>query len=161
MKRTTLDVLYSQVAVFDTHLELPFNDWTDVHVAQGFAWRHGSVSFMTLDDGGVMDVEVLIAGNRPRDRGGLPDPSPERCIVVPFHVPVHGQCVVATAIDSIPLELAPGEYALTFEHGRWPSGEMWMVLRFDPVSTPVRARVVIADSDLNPPDELVMTALPA
>ena len=42
-----LDVSYGQVGVFWAILAKPFNDWSEAHVRQGFAWRPGSVSFKT------------------------------------------------------------------------------------------------------------------
>ena len=50
---------YAQVAIFLSSLEQPFNNWTDRHVAQGFAWREGSVSF-AVTDGGDCFVEILL-----------------------------------------------------------------------------------------------------
>ncbi|MBN9391540.1 MAG: hypothetical protein J0I20_26140 [Chloroflexi bacterium] len=52
-------ISYSQLIIFDNELEAPFNDWRPEHVAQGFSWREGSVSFRTLEDNGSMRVEWL------------------------------------------------------------------------------------------------------
>ena len=160
MSSGALEVSYSQVLLFDAHLEHCFNDWTDAHVAQGFSWRPGSVSFKTLESAGLLHVEVLHA-QAARDSASPTRRRPERCIVVPFQVPTHKQCEVATVDHSMPVELEPGEYKLTFEHGRLPNGDMWAVFRLEPASSPVQARIVIADSDLSPPDALLMTASPA
>ena len=51
-----VEISHAQLAVFDSTLTAPFNDWTDDHVKQGFAWRPGSVSFMTLDTAGTFHV---------------------------------------------------------------------------------------------------------
>ena len=48
MEKFIIDVSYSQIAVFNSELENPFNDWTDQHVLQGFSWREESGSFKTL-----------------------------------------------------------------------------------------------------------------
>jgi Competence protein J (ComJ) len=58
-----LIISHSQIAVFDPSLERPFNSWTDAHVAQGFSWRPGSVSFSTLCEWGRYDVEVIVDGD--------------------------------------------------------------------------------------------------
>lgn len=42
MTRVTLEVAHRQLAVFDARLSDPFNDWSDAHMAQGFAWRPGA-----------------------------------------------------------------------------------------------------------------------
>lgn len=55
----TLDISYSQLAVFQKGMENPFNDWEDTHVNQGFAWRPGSVSFGSL----LADEESFIQIN--------------------------------------------------------------------------------------------------
>ncbi|MFC0691986.1 competence protein ComJ [Paraburkholderia humisilvae] len=35
------EVSYSQLAVFASAFSQPYNDWSDRHVVQGFAWRPG------------------------------------------------------------------------------------------------------------------------
>lgn len=54
MSTFPLEVVYAHVAVFDARSRHPFNDWSDTHVAQGFAWRPGSVSFATLEPAGKL-----------------------------------------------------------------------------------------------------------
>jgi hypothetical protein len=151
----SLEVSYAQLAVFDARLANPFNDWSDEHVSQGFSWRPGSVSFATLDPDGTINVDVSRAKASPSGD------SPARAIQVPFRVPSHGEIEVATISDSFSLELAAGEYALTFAHGRSPSGQMWATLNFGPVEVTVRAHIIVADDEMKPPAELVMTAVPA
>ena len=51
---------YSRVAVFRAGLEKPFNDWEQDHLDQGFAWREGSVSFATLEEGGTLHCEATV-----------------------------------------------------------------------------------------------------
>ncbi|HZH97796.1 MAG TPA: competence protein ComJ [Fimbriimonadaceae bacterium] len=156
MAAFNLEVSYTQVAVFDSTLTAPFNDWTDDHVNQGYAWRPGSVSFGTLESSGAIRVEVF----RSRELNERTSPA-ERIIVVPFSVPEHGTIEIASIGSNAVLEVPPGEYELTFEHGRDPEGAMWANLYFRRVEAPVAPRIVRADAELNPPDVLVMTASPA
>jgi hypothetical protein len=147
-----IDISYRQLAVFDTRMQNPFNDWSADHVAQGFAWRPGSVSFGTFEDG-ALEVEV---NRKPFD----PDSKAERVIAVPFSVP-EAELEVASIASSFAIALPAGEYELVFEHGRNEKG-MWAVLHFVPVDAPTSARIIRADDELkNPPSPLVMTATSA
>lgn len=156
MTTFSLEVSYAQIAVFDSTLANPFNDWTDEHVRQGFSWRPGSVSFATFDTVGralvrvertnPVSEEIMVA---------------DRVIVVPFTVPPHGRLEVATITDGVSLQLPPGDYELKFEHGRTEEGTMWINLGLRPVVAPVTPKVLRADTLLSPPTPLVMTAQPA
>jgi hypothetical protein len=75
----SLDISYSQVLVCAGDMANPFNDWTDPHVEQGFAWRPGSVSFMTLDEAGPMTIVVT-----DQDRVDPETSAAQRIIRVPF-----------------------------------------------------------------------------
>ena len=156
MSTFALEVSYAQLAVFDSRLASPFNDWSDVHVDQGFSWRPGSVSFATLEPGGPITVTVTRSAPTL-----LPDEAVERAIVVPFTVPPHGEVEIATIASSVPIQLSEGEYALTFRHGRSLTGAMWATLTFESAAAPVKAEILHADATLRPPAEFVMTADPA
>ena len=151
-----LEISYSQLAVFVAHLANPFNDWTHQHVIQGFSWRPGSVSFGTLDEAGTMNVEIGTT-----TRFDESTSSACRVIRVPFTVLEDGVVEVASIGSSTTLQLEPGEYELTFEHGRAPDGTMWAKLHFHRVNEPGKAEVLRADADLEPSETLVMTAKPA
>jgi hypothetical protein len=43
-------IFYNQLIVSDESTSPVPNDWQEQHVAQGFAWRPGTVSFATLGD---------------------------------------------------------------------------------------------------------------
>src|ERR1700743_191003 len=90
-----LDITYSQVAVFHPSLKQPFNIWTDRHVAQGFAWRPGSVSFSTIDEGGVHTIRVSVISSFVEI-----SPAAIRVIEVPFRVPSDGSVEIASISDS-------------------------------------------------------------
>jgi hypothetical protein len=150
-----VDVSYSQIAAFHADLAEPFSDWSEEHVAQGFAWRPGSVSFATLDDGGVLRVSTT---SKPFDDSRS---TATRVIQVPFDVPERGSVELASiGASATTLELRPGSYELTFEHGIDEKG-MWATFHFVSASKPVLAKVLRADGGLSPPDALVMSAEPA
>jgi hypothetical protein len=156
MATFNLEVSYAQLAVFDARLTNPFNDWSDDHINQGFAWRPGSVSFATLETTGTIAVTLTPPG--PVSQQGAP---PTREILVPFTVPAHGEVEISTISGSVPVQLPKGEYALTFRHGHSADGAMHATLSFDPVTSPVMAEILRADDALRPPDKLVMAAQPA
>ena len=156
MARFTLEISYNQVAVFDAQMDSPFNDWTDEHVAQGFAWRPGSVSFGTLKNSGPLMVGVFHTKTFDETSSNA-----NRVIIVPFSVPEHGGIDVASIASSFSLKLRPGEYELTFEHGRNADQQDWANFYFRAVTAPVAAKVIRADAELSPPADLIMTAEPA
>jgi|HubBroStandDraft_6_1064221.scaffolds.fasta_scaffold904258_2 hypothetical protein len=154
-KRQILNISYAQFAVFDRHIDRPFNDWTDEHAGQGFSWRPGSVSFRTLDDSGELTVETSTEA-----RFDQASSTATRVVRVPFTVPDHGELEIGSIGDSAYLRLEPGEYELTFEHGRETDG-MWAKLYFWLVGRPVEPAVLRADAALDPGQRLLMEAEPA
>jgi hypothetical protein len=60
-----LQVPYGQICIFNKSIEHPFNDWTEKHVSQGFAWSQGSVSFAILVESGVHMIEVEVESSVP------------------------------------------------------------------------------------------------
>ncbi|WP_437724047.1 competence protein ComJ [Sorangium sp. So ce861] len=153
MSPFSLEVAYSQISVFQSCLKDPFNDWTSTHVAQGFSWRPGSVSFRTLDVEGTISVIV--------EKGTMLDilPSTVRAIQVPFYVPVGVDVEVGTLTGTVVIELDPGDYTVLFEHGRCHDSGMWCRFRFVPGTT--APRIVRRDGELSPGEELLMDAQPA
>jgi hypothetical protein len=151
-----IEVSYGQIAVFQSTLQRPFNDWTDVHVAQGFAWRPGSVSFATLEGGGALDLDVGRAGPT------LDTSRAIRIISVPFEVDPSGFVEIASIADGVVIQLPPGAHRLTFEHGLTESGRMWCRMWFEPaVDGLVEASIIRADASLDPGLPLAMDARPA
>lgn len=150
----SIDVSYAQLAVFDPALQDPFNDWRPEHVAQGFAWRAGSVSFATLEDGGRIDVQVRLASKSPTLL-----PETRRAIQVPFRVPDSGAVEVASIAGGKQVEVPAGEYLMVFEHGI-ADDRMWARITFVRDRSP-RFAVLVADDALDPPDPLVTDAAPA
>jgi hypothetical protein len=142
-----------QIAVSDTTLERPCNDWRREHVRQGFSWRARSVSFRTLDIlNALVEVRLSAALSLRKDS--------KRTIRVPFSVLPDAQLEVAVVGDERRVNVPPGEYALTFEHGLKESGEsMWCVFTFVPDDAAEPA-ILIADPELSPPTPLLMEADP-
>ncbi len=147
-------VSYSQVTVFDPALEEPFNDWSDRHVAQGFAWRSGSVSFGTLLESGMADVQLRFADGR-----ATAAEISTRAIEVPFSVPESGRLEVASIASSEPVSVEPGYRSLLFETWLPPDGKMVVRLTLAKESAS-DARVVKADPELAPTYPLLMEARP-
>ena len=112
-----VSVSYSQLAVFRAGLAQPFNDWTDKHVSQGFAWRPESVSFRTVVEAGPHDIDVVVSPD-----GIQPSADAVWIIEVPFKVPTGGAIEVASIADGALVNVPPGVYSLRFESFQ-PEGE--------------------------------------
>lgn len=150
-----IDVDYGQLAVFAGALSQPFNDWTDRHVDQGFAWRPGSVSFRTLDAAGLHRVEVSCVENLAE-----PDAKAVRVIDVPFEVPQDGAVEIGSVVSTVPTTLPPGRLALRCEFFRSDEAGAFAKLMFAKDDTP-RFAVVRADDALAVRGDLLTSAQPA
>jgi Competence protein J (ComJ) len=152
----SLFISYSQVAVFDSALEHPFNLWTERHVKQGFSWRPGSVSFATLEEAGQHDVEIDV----------VPDdvalsPGAVRIVQTPFNVPQSGSIEIASISESIPLSLSCGSYLRRFEYFLATAG-LKPRIRFVFIRNEIAAfRIMRADPELTAGDDLLLSAEPA
>jgi hypothetical protein len=144
-----LVVSHSQIVVFDSSLENPFNDWTDEHVRQGFAWRPGSVSFATLEGGGGHVVGIVVGESEPL-------PQAMRIIQVPFEVSSSGSIKVASIADNRLVSIPAGVYQLRFEC--CPREQVRLV--FTKSESP-SFEIVRADAELSATKNLVLTASPA
>tara|TARA_R110002096_G_scaffold197458_1_gene380800 strand:- start:97 stop:555 length:459 start_codon:yes stop_codon:yes gene_type:complete len=149
MEKFIIDVSYSQIAVFNSELENPFNDWTDQHVLQGFSWREESVSFKTLIEAGPMSVEV-------RKSETLPIPDGIRAITVPFHIPVGKNLEIATITEGRVVGLAGGIYQLVFETG-YSDDLCWSRFTFIPDGSQI-PEILIADDEIDSTKKLIMHA---
>lgn len=148
-----VEISYGQLAIFDSALEEPFNDWTDRHVAQGFAWRRGSVSFRTVEEGThIVHVGVV-------DKFKTLDESTVRAVDVPFTVPVTGDLEVGSIGGTTPLSLPPGTYMLRCEFIAGGSGAPHARLSFAKSDKP-KFHVVRADDALSPERALLRSASP-
>lgn len=153
---TSFDIFitYSQIAIFDPSLQNPFNNWQPQHFAQGFAWRPGSVSFRTLDEDGLLRVEVQIV-NEINLRSNT-----KRAILVPFSVGSSALVEVASISEGKQINVPKGSYALVFETGHGINGTTWCSFSFIPRDS-VQVEILQADSDLSPSFPLLMEAHPA
>jgi hypothetical protein len=151
-------VSYAQIAVFESHLEKPFNNWNDNHYKQGFSWRKGSVSF-AVPDGGDCLVEVSVGTNESQIVGET-----TREIMVPFEV-----TTTPTSFASIGDEktflIESGLYQLTFE--LIPSVQIEsekydyaIRLLFSKEASPV-FKIIKGDAEMDVSAELDLDAAPA
>jgi competence protein J (ComJ) len=144
-----LEVSYSQIVVFDSSLEKPFNDWTDEHVQQGFAWRPGSVSFGALEGDGSYAIELVTEVAEVL-------PQAERVIQVPFEVSPGGSIEIASIPDSRLVSIPPGVYQLRFECCPELRVRLVIIKSQNP-----SFEIVRADAELSRTKDLVLTAWPA
>lgn len=151
-----LDVSYSQLAVFASSLEQPFNDWTDRHVSQGFAWRPGSVSFRSIVEAGQHSLEIEVSSHV----GAVRDDA-TRVVEVPFEVPSDGAVEIGSIAETVPISLPAGTFLLRceFMQPAGPDGER-VRLTFAKEDVP-RFAIVRADPELIADGELLTTAEPA
>jgi hypothetical protein len=104
-----LNISYSQICIFRTSLQEPFNDWSDRNCEQGFSWRPGSASFRSLIEAGDHQVNIFI-------NESVPELS-ENCVRA-IRVPFNANDVnieIASISDSKVLQMVPGDYALQVE----------------------------------------------
>lgn len=149
-------VSHGQLVIFQTALSEPFNDWSDQHISQGFSWRPGSVSFLTMTEGGQHSIEVIVT-----DRLGSVDPEALRAIEVPFDVPAEQTIEIGSLIETFPLSLSTGSYLLRCEFLLPDSSEEGRVrLAFARNERP-RFAIVRQDAELSSGRELLTTAQPA
>ena len=151
-----ISVSYSQLAVFDHSLERPFNVWTDRHVAQGFAWRPGSVAFRTIEESGRHLVSIRVDSQRVVSKSNA-----NRIIDVPFVVPRNGKVEIGSISDSVSIEITPGIYQMRFECYEGVVDENPRIrLSFAKSNNP-RFELVRADKEINLGADLLLTASPA
>jgi hypothetical protein len=149
-------ISHAQLAVFNHTLERPFNLWTDRHVAQGFSWRPGSVSFGTVEESGVH----LVSFKWQNFEDQISDLA-IRVIDVPFEVENGEKVEIGSISDSTLVDVPAGIYQLRFEcYGREGDDPPRIQLIFFRTNEPV-FRVVKADPELAPEHDLFLTADPA
>jgi Competence protein J (ComJ) len=149
-------VSHSQFAVFVSGLMNPFNDWTNKHVAQGFAWRKGSVSFRSIVEAGRHSIEINVV-----NRAGTVKTDAVRVIEVPFEVPADGAIEIGSIVETVSLSLPAGAFLLRCEFlGSDETTVERVRLTFAREDLPHFA-VVRADAELMLDGELLTTAQPA
>lgn len=158
MTSTTFNlyVSYSQIAIFWSSLQQPFNLWTQRHIDQGFAWRPGSVSFGTLVESGTHSVQLDVTNHAEPVSAAV-----VRAIEVPFEVPTDGGIEVASISDSVPLSLPVGKYSLRCEFLGKDEEDIERVRLVLATADVQHFAVVRGDDDLIIEDELLIAAEPA
>lgn len=152
----TLNVSYAQFAVFASSLRHPFNDWTDRHVMQGFAWRPGSVSFRSMVDTGPHEIEINVVNHMEALH-----PDAVRAVEVPFEVPADGKIEVGSITETVDVSVPPGIFLLRCEFlSTSNTGVERVRLTFADGDAP-RFAVVRADPELSLGGPLLTTAQPA
>jgi hypothetical protein len=99
-------ITHSQISIFDAD-KPDFNLWNDDHVAQGFSWREGHVSFGVPDHDGQCLVETLLVDSFP-----TLDDSVLRAIRVPLSA--SAGLFVATTVDEYETDIPEGDYVVEF-----------------------------------------------
>lgn len=132
----------------------PFNDWTEQHLAQGFSWRAGSISFKTPVRHGDIDVTVDLISNI------VIRTDAARAILVPFTT-WGGLVEISSIAQSELIDIPPGRYAVLFQSGI-RNGRSWCTIGLlESTVTPVEPVILRGDDDLDPRIELLMEAEPA
>lgn len=152
MRQFTLDISYSQIAIFNAALDRPFNNWTEDHFNQGFCWREGSVSFRTAAKTGQGKITL--------DR--VPEPSLRDDVILAISVPFHvdsGKIEIASVFKGEILDMEPGDYELIYQTGR-VGIVPWVTLQFIPRKIQT-AKILRGAEHLKPPAQLLMKAEPA
>ena len=150
-------ILYHQLIVCDPTAAPVPNDWQERHVAQGFSWRPGTVSFSTLGDLGTLRAEVLVGGEL------VVGPEAVRATVVPFAVSRPGLVQLSDTANEETTRVGRGEYARLCEMGysskRRGQEAEWCRLTFVPGGN-VQPEILRADAELSPQYPLLMEADP-
>ena len=151
-----LEVSYSQLAVFVSSLEHPFNFWTERHVSQGFAWRPGSASFRSLVEAGTHLIEINVT-----DHVGAVHDDAVRVVDVPFSVPQDGEVEIGSISDGVLVSLQAGSFLLRCEFLQPASISGERVRLTFASEDPPCFTIVRADAELLPDGELLTDAEPA
>lgn len=149
-----LELAWSQISIFDANLVDPFNDWNEIHLAQGFTWRAGSVSFKLPVRNGNIQVQVELVDHL------AVDPSARWAIVVPF-ITWAGVIEISSITQSELIEVDSGHYGLLYQSGV-RDGRPWVSLSLMPAGrVPVEPTILRSDEELTPSLPLLMEAQPA
>ncbi len=151
---------YGQLAVFDGAVQKPFNDWTPQHIAQGFSYRNGAVSFKTISDTGRIKVEI-----RESEGPDSIEPTTRRAYLMPLDV-TGGRGIeiatVETEAGAFRWTAPNGYYALTIQLGQEAEGRDWCIVSVrQSESWPLEAKLLVRDDEITIEGGFLMTAEPA
>ena len=145
---------YGQFMVYDHSVSLPGCIWQDLHVNQGFARRESVVCFGTILDYGRANVHVWLQPFAKRKEH-------QRAISVPFFSP-EGRVFLEGPEETVTdryLDIEVGHYLVTAAQYVLNYQEEEIDLFFERVISPAaHSRILLADEQLNPPEELVEDA---
>ena len=150
MTSIDLDVSYSQIAVFMSGLEKPFNMWTDHHVRQGFSWRPESVAFRTIEEAGQHMVELICSDVEVSNDA-------VRVIQTPFEVSQDGWIEVASISESKSFKIPSGKYALRFECFPRVGSKIPRIRLLFSTQDNALFRVIRADPEISKTDDLLVS----
>jgi len=145
---------YKQFLVYDQNVELPGCEWTEEHVAQGFARRESVACFSTLLESGHADVHMIASAYQSSDKH-------ERAIAVPFMV-VSGRVVVEgpeeTGAGRV-CTLSIGPYRLVAAQCFVSEERETIELFFEKMTClPEHSQILVADSQIFPCGALIETS---
>lgn len=145
---------YGQFMVYDSSVTLPGCVWQDLHVRQGFARRESVVCFSTILEYGRANVHVWLLPFTKRNEH-------QRVISVPFFSP-EGRVFLEGPEETVTnrcLEIEVGHYLVTAAQYVLNDQEEEIDLFFERVLSPaVHSRILLADEQLTPPEELLEDA---
>lgn len=124
----------TQILVYAASHPSPGLLWTDDHVAQGFAWSEGLVSFGVPDHDGPCRLQIL------REDSPGPDPVALWAVQVPFRV--EEPLAIGSVFETHEMALPHGPHALIFE-GLPGGADHAYVLRLRFVPTPAPGFAVL------------------
>lgn len=147
---------YGQIMIYDSREIYPECDWTDRHVAQGFAKRISTVCFGTILEYGYADVTIFMKAFASSNSNYA------RAISVPFSclsgsISIRGPEEVG--IDRR-FQIPIGHYRLTMAQSSDPDHDREIIeIYFEILSEPaICSEIVIADDLLEPAWPLLETA---
>ncbi|PYF07470.1 competence protein J (ComJ) [Rhodobacter viridis] len=124
-----MTVDYTQILVYGISHPSPSLLWTDEHVAQGFAWSEGLVSFGVPDHDGQCRLQVV-----EEDSPG-PDPAALWAVQVPFAV--NEPLAIGSVFETREVQVPLGPHALVFEGMAGTEDDAYFLrLRFVPMQRP-------------------------
>lgn len=149
-----MTISFRQFAVFDATITSPFNRWTPEHFAQGFCYRPGTVSFMTLSEDGL--IRVTITDELFQEQPAI------RIYTMPLEVSGLGGLEVATITDSLRVNIPNGRYKLNVYLGQDKIGEDWCFVNINKsVAWPIMPEMLKKDKDITKDSDFLMDAEPA
>jgi hypothetical protein len=149
-----VDFSYSQVLVYDCAIELPGLNWTEKHVAQGFARQESCAGFGTLLEFGVAKVHARVGMYKANKKY-------ERVVAVPFSA-ITGDVFVEGPEDTEPagkIAIAPAYYRLVVAQRVVDDENQLIDLFFEPLVDQLKhSEVLVSDEDLDPSLPLMESA---